>query len=281
MSDVIVIGAGVAGSACARELAKYDLDIEVIEAGYDLACGASRTNSGIVHGGYDPEPGTKKAYYNAIGANIIPELSQELGFRYINNGSLVLALHEEDLPVIDELILRAKENNIPGVRKITGDEVRALEPNVAPDVAGALLCEHSGIVDPFGMTVAFAENAATNGVKFTFLTRVESVEKTEQGYTLHLDNGETRFAKAVVNCAGVYACDLHNQVSDLHLESRPRKGEYELMSRKMGTTFSHTMFQAPTEKGKGVLIAPTVEGNLIVGPDAQDGIGRASCRERV
>ena len=272
MNDVIVVGAGIAGSATARELSRYNLSIEVIEAGYDVACGATRTNSGIVHGGYDPEPGTLKAKYNVAGAYLIPEMSKELGFRYINNGSLVLALEASQMPKIDELLERAVANGIDGCKKLTSEEVLALEPNVNPEVAGALYCPHSGICDPFGMCVAYAENAAVNGVKFTFNTRVETVEAIEGGYRLTLDNGETRECKCVVNAAGVYAIDLHNQVSANKLESRPRKGEYELMSRSMGNTFSHVMFQAPGPKGKGVLISPTVEGNLIVGPDAVDGV---------
>ena len=164
VNDVIVVGAGIAGSATARELSRYNLSVEVIEAGYDVACGATRTNSGIVHGGYDPEPGTLKAKYNAAGACLIPEMAQELGFRYINNGSLVLALEESQMTKVDELLDRAVANGIEGCKKLTGEEVLALEPNVNPDVVGALYCPHSGICDPFGMCVAYAENAAVNEI---------------------------------------------------------------------------------------------------------------------
>lgn len=272
MADVIVIGAGISGSCVARELARYDLDVLVVERGYDVACGASRSNSGIVHGGYDPIPGTKKALYNVRGMRLIPELSEQLGFRYVNNGSLVVAIAPDDLPAVRELVERGRSNGVD-VREIGPDELRALEPNVNPDVEGALLCEESGICDPFGMTVAFAENAATNGVRFRFETAVERIERDGQTWRLTLSTGERLSAGAIVNAAGVHAIDLHNQVSGDKLESRPRLGEYELMSRDMHDTFSHTMFRAPGPKGKGVLVAPTADGNLIVGPDAVDGVG--------
>ncbi len=270
MTDVIIIGAGISGCATARELARWDVDVTVLEAGYDLACGASRTNSGIVHGGFDPHPGTAKAHYNAIGARIIPQLAKELGFRYQNNGSMVLALSEADLPVLDELLDRARENGIEGVRIVGAEEARALEPNASPDVLAALVCDSSGICDPFGMTVAYAENAAANGVTFRFDTRVEHVRAAAGGWEVELEDGELLSCRCVVNAAGVHAIDLHNQVSAHKLEAIPRLGEYELLSRDMGSTFSHTMFQAPGPLGKGVLVSPTVEGNIIVGPDALD-----------
>ena len=272
MSDVIVIGAGVAGSAEARELARYDLDVLVLEAGYDVACGASRTNSGIVHGGYDPIPGTLKARYNVAGARMMPGLAAEIGFRYQNNGSMVVAFDDAQMDAVCELERRAQANGVRGVCVVTGDRALELEPNLNPGVVGALVCDESGICDPFGLTVALAENAAANGVEFRFGTRVAHVSRAsrEGGWVVSLAGGGSIGARAVVNAAGAHAIEIHNQVSAHRLESRPRLGEYELMSRDMGPTFSRTMFQAPGPKGKGVLVSPTVEGNLIVGPDAVD-----------
>lgn len=268
MPDVVVVGAGVAGCACARELARYDLDVLVLEAGYDLACGASRTNSGIVHGGYDPEPGTRKALYNVRGAALVPRLAEEVGFRYVPNGSMVVALSDEELPAVEALAGRGRANGVPDVRLVGAEEARSLEPSLNPEVRGALVCSSSGICDPFGMTVALAENARANGVAFRFLAPVASVRRAGDGWEVLLASGEAVRARAVVNAAGAHAVDLHNQVSGDRLESRPRLGEYVLMSRDMGPTFSHTMFRAPGPLGKGVLVSPTVEGNLIVGPDA-------------
>lgn len=270
MPDVIIIGAGISGCSVARELARWSLDVTVLEAGYDLACGASRTNSGIVHGGFDPVPGTAKAHYNVLGARAIPGLAEELGFRYQNNGSMVLALSQDDLPVLDELLARAHENGLENVRIVGAEQVRELEPNASPDVLAALVCDESGICDPFGMTVAFAENAASNGVAFRFGARVERVGRAGDGWEVELAGGERLACRCVVNAAGVHAIGLHNQVSRDQLASTPRLGEYELLSRDMGPTFTRTMFQAPGPLGKGVLVSPTVEGNLIVGPDALD-----------
>jgi glycerol-3-phosphate dehydrogenase len=271
--DVAIIGAGIAGCAVARELSRLSLDVVVLEAGYDVACGASRSNSGIVHGGYDPVPGTRKALYNARGMRMIPGLADELGFRYSNNGSLVIALSDQDLPAIDVLVGRARANGIEGVRRIGTDELHGLEPNVNPCAVGALLCEGSGICDPFGMTVAFAENAAANGVTFRMGTRVVGASRRGGLWDVALADGSHVEATLVVNAAGVHAIDLHNQVSSDRLASRPRLGEYVLMSRDMHGAFGHTIFRAPGPKGKGVLVSPTADGNLIVGPDAVDGIG--------
>ena len=272
MPDVVIVGAGVAGCACARELAKYQLDVLVIEAGYDLACGASRTNSGIVHGGYDPIPGTNKALYNVRGAQRIPQLAEEIGFRFKPNGSMVAAFSEEELHIVEELQKRAVANGVSDVEVVGKEQALAYEPNLSPEVQGALVCASSGICDPFGMTVAFAENARMNGVAFKFLSPVAKVSQDadKSGWSLTLDSGEVIHARVVINAAGAHAIELHNQVSQAKLESRPRLGEYVLMSRDMGTTFTHTMFRAPGPRGKGVLVSPTVEGNLIIGPDALD-----------
>ena len=276
MVDVVVIGAGVAGCAVARELSRLDLDIVVVERGHDVACGATRSNSAIVHGGFDPEPGTLKARYNVAGARMIPQLSRELGFRYKNNGSLVVALADGDMDRVHELYERGLANGVEGLRVLDANELRALEPNVAPEARGALLCESAGICDPFGMCIALAENAVTNGATFRFNENVEDITRQDDGtWELQLKAADkstpsTLTARTVVNAAGTSACDLHNLVSAHKLDARPRLGEYVLLSRERGDTFSHTMFQVPGPLGKGVLVSPTVEGNLIVGPDALD-----------
>jgi glycerol-3-phosphate dehydrogenase len=270
LTDVIIIGAGVSGCAVARELSRSDLSVEVLEAGYDVACGASRTNSGIVHGGFDPAPGTAKALYNVRGARLVPLLSREIGFRYRPCGSIVLAFGRDEERELDVLMARAKANGVDDVRIIDADELRRLEPNVSGAATSALLCESSGICDPFGMTVALAESAATNGVSFRFGASVSHVRRIAGSWEVETPDGTCTRARAVVNAAGVSAIDLHNEVSSSKLESRPRAGEYVLLDRDHGSTFSHTMFRVPGPEGKGVLVSPTVEGNLIVGPDAVD-----------
>lgn len=273
--DVVVVGAGVIGCCIARELARYELRVLVVESGLDLACGASRANSGIVHVGYDPEPGTLKARYNVEGAAMFPQWQRELGFAYFQNGALVLAFDEEDRSTLEGLVERAAENGVEGVRIVESDELREMEPNVSDEAVCALSVPSSGLVDPYGLTYAAAENAAANGVEFVFDHRVTGIERTADGFRVVMnDGGESCMARAVVNAAGVYADQINNMASARTLSIAPRKGEYLLYKNALAGTFSHTLFQAPTAKGKGVLVACTAFSNPFVGPSADDVDGK-------
>jgi L-2-hydroxyglutarate oxidase LhgO len=274
MYDVAIIGAGVAGATVARELSFAQASTVVLEAGADVAWGCSRTNSAIIHGGYDPEPGTAKARFNVEGARMWPALAASLGVRYVANGSMVCAFTAEQDIAVRALVERGRENGVDHVRYVDAEEALALEPNLNPEVVGALVCESSGIIDPFMATQAALELAHANGVEVRFGARVQTAARDASGaWTLALPDGSTVTARYVVNAAGVGAFDLHNQVSAHKLASRPRAGEYVVLSRDTGSAFAHTMFQAPTRLGKGVLVSPTVEGNTIVGPDAIDVAG--------
>ena len=285
--DVVVIGAGVAGAACARELSRYRLDVVVLEAGNDVACGATRANSGIVHAGYDPVPGTLKARYNLAGSRLYPHWADELGFSYQRNGSLVLAFSDEELASVRALVQRAGENGVEGVRLLTADEVRALEPAVTPSVRGALLAETAAICDPYEVALSCMEQAVVHGARLRFNERVSALaplplagdfaaegspESGEAGlsprYLVSTASGARFAARAVVNAAGVFADELNNLVSAHSLRIMVRRGEYCLYDTDFGSLFSHTMFQAPSRAGKGVLVTPTVHGNLLVGPNA-------------
>lgn len=270
--DAAVIGAGVAGCCCARELARYDLSTVVLEAGLDIACGATRANSGIVHAGYDPKPGTLKARYNVQGARLMPLWAQELGFSYIRNGAYVVAFSEEDVRTLDELASRARENGVEGVSVITGAKARASEPSLSDEVIAALDVPMSAICDPYGVALAAAENAADNGVAFRFDARVTTVEKLgadgnlSAGYRVTCEDGAAYTVRAVVNAAGVYADEINNQASSHTLRIIPRRGEYCLYDTNRASAFGRTIFQPPTDAGKGVLVSPTVHGNLFCGP---------------
>ncbi len=267
--DVVVIGAGVTGCAIARELARYKLKTIVLEKEEDVCSGTSKANSGIVHGGFDAKEGTLMARMNVKGAAMIRELSKTLDFTYRENGSMVLAFSESDLPGLEALKKRGEANGVNDLSILTGDEARELEPALSEEVAGALLSPSAGIVCPFGITIAFAENAADNGVEFSFLNAVQSIEKTDGGYVVRAENGDLT-ARAVVNAAGVYSDKINDMVSEKHFTIIPRRGEYVLMDREVGDLVSHTIFQLPTRLGKGVLVTPTAHGNLLVGPNAQD-----------
>ena len=269
MYDVIIIGAGVSGASIARELAKYDAKVCVVERFDDVCCGTSKANSAIVHAGYDAKPGTLMARLDVEGSYLIPQLARDLDFQYINNGSLVLCMHEEDLPALHALYERGRTNGVSALRLLTREEVLALEPNVQDSVVAGMQAATGGIVCPFGMNIAFAENAAENGVEFRFNTRVTGFERTRDGWDVKTEQG-TLSTRIVVNAAGVYADELHNMVSTRKLHITPRRGDYYLLDRTTGGYVSHTLFQLPSKYGKGVLVAPTVHGNTIVGPTAID-----------
>lgn len=267
--DVTIIGGGVTGSAIARELSRYDLRVCLVEKEEDVCSGTSKANSAIVHAGYDAATGSLKAKLNVEGNRIMGELSEELDFDFKRNGSMVLCFSEEDLPALKELCERGVANGVPDIRIISGEEARQMEPNLSDEVVAAIYAPTGGIVCPFGLTIALAENACDNGVEFKFLTEVEKIETAEGGYRLITDKGEikTRF---VVNAAGVYADAFHNMVCEDKIHIVPRKGDYCLLDKEAGNFVSRTIFQLPGKYGKGILVTPTVHGNLLVGPTAAD-----------
>lgn len=270
MYDVVIIGAGVSGSASARELSRYNLKICVVEKEEDVCCGTSKANSGIVHAGFDAESGTLMAKLNVEGNQMMEQLSKELDFPFEKNGSLVVCMSEEDRPDLEKLYERGRKNGVKELRMIGREELVKLEPNIADNAVAALYAPTGGIVCPFGMNIAFAENAAANGVEFRFETEVTGFAKKGENWIVKTNQGdiETRF---VVNAAGVYADVLHNMVSQkkkLHIT--PRRGDYCLLDRSTKGYVTHTIFQLPSKSGKGVLVTPTVHGNTLVGPTAID-----------
>lgn len=270
MYDVLIIGGGVTGAAIARELSRYDLKTALFEKGEDVCSGTSKANSGIAHAGFDAAPGSLKAKMNIRGSQMMEELSRKLDFPYKRNGSLVLCFDEKDRPRLEKLLQQGKENGVEGLEILEKKELLALEPALSEEVVCALHAPTGGIVCPFKLTIALAENAAVNGVEFHLNEGVKRVQPgTVEGYTVETGKG-TYETRIVVNAAGLYGDEIHNQVSREKLHITPRKGEYCLMDKKIGQLVSHTIFQMPTAMGKGVLVTPTVHGNLMVGPTATD-----------
>ncbi len=267
--DVLIIGAGVTGCAVARELSRYKGSFMVAERAPDVCEGTSKANSAIMHAGFDAEPGSLKARMNVKGNKMMDRLSEELDIPFKRIGALVVCLNEEGLPKLRELYDRGIENGVEGLSLLTGDEAREIEPNLTGEVCGALLAKTSGIVCPFELTLGLGESAAKNGVEFRFDTRVTGLRREGDCWAASTDNGDI-LAKAVVNAAGVYAGELHNMVCEDKLHITPRKGEYCLLDRTAGGQVSHTVFQLPGKLGKGVLVSPTVHGNLLLGPTAAD-----------
>lgn len=269
MYDVVIIGAGVIGCAAAMELSKYKLNICVIDKESDVCEGTSKANSAIIHAGFDAKPGTLKAKLNVRGSKMMLELAKNLDFAYKQNGAMVLCFDQADMPKLYELLERAEKNGVDDVSIISGEEARQLEPSLTDEVYGALLAKSSGIVCPFEMTLAFAENALANGVEFRLSTEVTGIAKTDSGFTVKTSNGDMQ-TKVIINAAGVYADNVHSMVCSKPMCITPRRGEYLLMDKAAGSMVSHTIFQLPTKMGKGTLVTPTVHGNLLAGPTAQD-----------
>ncbi|MBM6801272.1 NAD(P)/FAD-dependent oxidoreductase [Mediterraneibacter glycyrrhizinilyticus] len=269
MYDVIIIGGGVSGAASARELSRYKVRACVLEKEEDVCCGTSKANSAIVHAGYDAAPGSLKAKLNVRGNEMMEQLSEDLDFPFQKTGSLVICLSGEEMPGLQELYDKGVANGVKGLKILDREEVLGMEPNITDDVYAALYAPSAGIVCPFGMNIALAENACTNGVEFRFNTEVLDIRKTENGYEIHTNRGMFQ-AKCVVNAAGVYADKIHNMVSKKKIHITPRRGEYCLLDKSAGTHVSRTIFSLPTKYGKGVLVTPTVHGNLLIGPTAVD-----------
>lgn len=305
--DIAIIGGGVTGTSIARELSKYKLSVCLIDKNQDIGEGTSKANSGIVHGGFDAHRGSLKARLNVQGAKMMSSLSEELDFPYRNNGSMVIAWKEEELEQLEGLKKQGEINGVESLEIITGNQARVLEPNLSKSVCGALLIKSSGIVCPFNLTIAFAENAAINGVDFYLGHEVKDVKpirldkSIEKAFPLENENFRIEMvdkngeklsikSKIVINAAGVFGDIIHNKVLDhvidyiksigrledikemekLREKIIPRRGEYCLYDKREGDFVNHTIFQLPTKLGKGVLVTPTVHGNMMVGPNARD-----------
>lgn len=269
MYDVVVIGAGVSGCAAARELSRLNLKICVLEKEEDVCCGTSKANSAIVHAGFDAKSGSLKAKLNVEGSLMMEQLSKDLDFHYKKNGSLVVCMSEEEREALYELYKRGVENGVKDLRIVERDELVELEPNISDAAVAALYAPTGAIICPFGMNYALAENAAANGVEFFFDTKVIGFEKKEHAWIVKTNQGEF-VTKYVVNAAGVYADVFHNMVSEKKINITPRRGDYCLLDKSTGGFVTHTIFQLPSKYGKGVLVTPTVHGNVLVGPTAID-----------
>ena len=269
-SDILIIGSGITGCAVAREISRYNVSVSVLDRGSDVAEGATKANSGLVHAGYDAVPGTKKAYFNIRGAAMYPDLCAELGVPYRRNGALVIALNEDDIPTVQKLKERGEANGVPGLEILGREALLAMEPMLNPQVVCGLHVPTGAVVSPYEMAFALADDAALNGVSFYFNEEVKTVTRLPDGsFAVAAGSSEYR-CRVLVNCAGASGADLHNQLSDRKLQTAHRRGQYYLLDRAVQPPFTHTVFQCPSAMGKGVLVTPTVHGNVLLGPNAED-----------
>lgn len=268
MFDAAIIGAGVVGAMMARELAQYRLSTCILEKENDVAMGASRANSGIVHAGYDCAPGTLKAKLNVEGAAMMEDICKTLGVKFKRNGSLVIGFDEEDRQGIEKLMAKAQAN---GVKAEFLDKagVKAVEPNISDEVAFALYAPTGGIVCPYDLTIAAIGNAMDNGAELKRNFAVTAIQKIPGGYKISSENQAVE-ARFVVNCAGLYSDAIAKMVGDTSISVHPRKGEYILLDKECGGLVRNTIFRTPSKMGKGILVSPTVDGNLLLGPTSVD-----------
>ena len=268
MYDVVIIGCGVVGASAAYELARYKLRVAVLEAAADIAAGTTKANSAIIHAGYDPEPGTLMARLNVEGNRLTGEICEKLQVPFKRVGSLVAAFSPEQLPTLQTLYDRGCKNGVSGLRLLSGEEARAMEPGLSEEVCGALLAPSAGIIDPWGFAIAMAETAVRGGVEVRRDCPVTGIEDTGAGFVLHTPAGDVA-ARFVLNAAGVDADRVHEMLEPNDWQTLPSRGEYYLLDKSEHDRVSRVIFQCPGPEGKGVLVAPTIHGNLICGPNAE------------
>ncbi len=267
--DVAVVGAGVIGSLIARELSRYNLKIALIEKCNDMAMGTSKANSAIVHAGFDAKPGSLKAKFNVEGTALMPELCKTLSVPFKPVGSLVVAFSDEDVETLNSLLERGNINGVPGLEVYDKAKLKEAEPYISDEAKAALWAPSAGIVCPYELTIAAAENAVVNGAEFIRNFEVKDIDF--DGGIFTVSNGEKEInAKYIINAAGVYCDEIAALIGDNSIHTTPRKGEYMLCDKSVGHLANHTIFQCPSKMGKGILVTPTVDGNLLLGPSALD-----------
>ncbi len=267
--DVAVVGAGVIGSLIARELSRYNIKVALVEKCNDMAMGTSKANSAIVHAGFDAKPGSLKAKMNVEGTATMPELCKTLGVPFKPVGSLVVAFSDEEVETLNELLERGNGNGVPGLEIYDAAKLREVEPSISDEAKAALWAPSAGIVCPYELTIAAAENAVVNGTEFIRNFEVKKIDFNDGEFTL--SNAEKEITtKFVINAAGVYCDEIAALIGDTSIHTMPRKGEYMLCDKSIGHLAKHTIFQCPSKMGKGILVTPTVDGNLLLGPSALD-----------
>ncbi len=267
--DVAIIGAGISGVSIARELSRFNTNVCIIEKENDVSCGTSKANSGIIHAGYDPEPGTLMAKLNLRGTELYPQWAEELHFDFKPIGSLVVAFGQNDETIIKELYERGIVNGVKDLQLIDRDALVKLEPNISEEATGALYAPTAAIISPYQATWAIAENAVQNGAKIFRNYEVHNIRKNEEDGTFSIETGKSIIeARYIVNAAGLYADKISNMLNINKYTIIPRRGEYSLLDNSCRDLAHHVLFQTPNELGKGVLVSPTVDENILIGPSA-------------
>lgn len=265
--DFLVVGGGVVGCMIARWLSKFEGSVLLIEKEADIGMGCSSANTAIVHAGYDPLPGSLKALMNVRGNPMWDQLAGDLNFAFERRGDYVVAVGDEEVPLVEKLMEQGKKNGVPGMMMISGAEMRSREKNISPDVSGALWASTGGICDPFAVTVAAAENAVMNGAKVLLNTAFEDfIMEGSRVVGVKTNRGDI-YARWVINSAGMYSdAVMHKAGLRPEFVIKPRKGEYMVFDRA-DVQIANVLFPVPSSRGKGILVTTTVHGNTIIGPN--------------
>ncbi len=269
-ADVVIIGGGVIGCSIAYELAKYNFVISLIEKESDVSFGASSANTGLIHAGFDPNPGSLKARFNVEGNKLFSSLASELQIPFKQIGALVLACSDSERSILDKLKKRGEQNCVENLKILDKKEVLDIEPMISDDVVGALYAPSAGIISPYELTIALAENAVMNGVQIELATRVSDIiVKRNHVYKVNTSRGQIK-TKYVINCAGLFADEISKLVGLKTFSIRPRRGEYLLLDKRLSGLVKHTLFPVPSKISKGIVVTPTVDGNILIGPNAEN-----------
>ena len=265
--DVIIIGGGIVGCATAYYLGQQKVKALLLEADNDVANGTTKANSAILHAGYDPATNSLMARYNVLGSRLAEDICHKLDVPYRKIGALVVALAPEQMAAVHKLYDQGVANGLTDLQVLSEQQLHQMEPQLAPTACGALLAPSSAIVSPWEYALAMAQTALANGVEIKTRQPVVGISQSEDGFVVKTktDSYQGRY---IINAAGTHADQIHEMVGKKEFTIEPVKGEYYLLDKCEGNRVSHTIFQCPTPEGKGVLVSPTVDGNLIVGPNA-------------
>ncbi|MBR3033429.1 MAG: NAD(P)/FAD-dependent oxidoreductase [Clostridiales bacterium] len=266
--DIVIVGAGVIGASIAYNLIPYDVSVLLLDKNNDVAMGSTRANSAIIHAGFDPKPGTLMAKLNVEGNQRCEKLCADLSVPFSRCGSLVLAFSEKDKVLLQELLDRGNANGVPDLRIISSEELHEMEPSISEEAIAALYAPSAGIVNPWELCLAQAEVFVRNGGTFLGNCKVTGIRKSDNRYILETTQ-ENIEANTVILACGVYSDIVHGFVSEPDFRIVPTRGEYYLLDKSEGSRVGRVIFQCPDENGKGILVSPTVHGNLICGPTAE------------
>lgn len=269
MYDVIVIGAGVTGGFVARELLRYKIKVALLEKNNDICCEVTRANTAIVHSGYSPKPGSLKAEMTVRANENFHNICAELQVEFKRTGSLMIAIGEGGLEKIHQKQKRGMKNGVKGMEILSREETLALEPNLNPEIVMSLFVPSTGVVNPWELGIAAVENAVDNGAELYLNTKVIGLEKKGGLYHVKTTKGDFT-GRYVVNCAGLYSDEISEMVAEPFFKIVPRRGEYFVLDTDAGNHVRRVIFQARDDVTKGCIVTPTVHGNLLVGPSAQD-----------